>query len=76
MGNFSHNNIKINFDFCLNGICQKQTKLKRFYMIYCLISADTVIDEDPSRTRYLMSGETGVRKAANTVPHDVGDPGV
>lgn len=45
-------------------------------MIYCLISADTVIDEDPSRTRYLMSGETGVRKAANTVPHDVGDPGV
>ncbi|PVD19748.1 hypothetical protein C0Q70_20239 [Pomacea canaliculata] len=36
--------------------------------------ADTVIDEDPSRTRYLMSGETGVRKAANTVPHDVGDP--
>ena len=42
----------------------------------CLIlSADTILGEDSSPTKYLMSGEMGVRKAASTVPHDIGDPG-
>nr|KAG5708585.1 hypothetical protein BaRGS_033006 [Batillaria attramentaria] len=36
--------------------------------------ADTVLHEDSRRTKYLMSGEVGVRKAEHTVPHDIGDP--
>lgn len=36
--------------------------------------ADTVLHEDSRRTKYLMTGEFGIRKAANTVPHDIGDP--
>lgn len=42
---------------------------------FFFLSADTVLWEDSSQTKYLMSGEMGVRKAANTVPHDIGDPG-
>ncbi|KAK7116158.1 non-lysosomal glucosylceramidase-like isoform X2 [Littorina saxatilis] len=36
--------------------------------------ADTILGEDTKPTKYLMSGEMGVLKAANTVPHDLGDP--
>lgn len=36
--------------------------------------ADTILGEDSRQTKYLMTGEYGVRKAANTVPHDIGDP--
>ncbi|XP_076443638.1 non-lysosomal glucosylceramidase-like isoform X2 [Babylonia areolata] len=36
--------------------------------------ADTIHTEDGQQTKYLMHGDVGVRKAANTVPHDLGDP--
>lgn len=39
------------------------------------VPADTILGEDTKPTKYLMSGEMGVLKAANTVPHDLGDPG-
>ena len=31
--------------------------------------------EDAERVKFLMAGETGIRKVANCVPHDIGDPG-
>lgn len=34
-----------------------------------------MIGEDNHQTQFLMSGEIGMRKSANTVPHDIGDPG-
>ncbi|KAL8601229.1 hypothetical protein ACOMHN_003035 [Nucella lapillus] len=36
---------------------------------------DTIHGEDRESTKYLMHGDRGLRKAANTVPHDLGDPG-
>ncbi|GFS08363.1 non-lysosomal glucosylceramidase [Elysia marginata] len=35
---------------------------------------DTVTMEDRERVKFLMAGESGIRKVANCVPHDIGDP--
>ena len=31
--------------------------------------------EDTERIKVLMTGANGIRKVANCVPHDIGDPG-
>lgn len=36
---------------------------------------DTVTAEDTERVMFLMAGEVGIRKVANCIPHDIGDPG-
>ncbi|KAF0300940.1 Non-lysosomal glucosylceramidase [Amphibalanus amphitrite] len=38
--------------------------------------AEFVTQEDLERRKMLYTGQTAVRKVANTVPHDVGNPGV
>ena len=49
----------------------KMFKLKfKFFFI-----GDTVTIEDKERVKFLMAGQTGVRKVANCIPHDIGDPG-
>ncbi|CAL1530739.1 unnamed protein product [Lymnaea stagnalis] len=35
---------------------------------------DTVTLEDRERVKFLMSGDNGIRKVVNCVPHDIGDP--
>ncbi|RUS80876.1 hypothetical protein EGW08_011347 [Elysia chlorotica] len=35
---------------------------------------DTVTVEDKERVKFLMAGHTGMRKVANCIPHDIGDP--
>ncbi|BFY98894.1 hypothetical protein BsWGS_01934 [Bradybaena similaris] len=35
---------------------------------------DTITAEDTERVKFLMAGENGIRKVANCVPHDIGDP--
>ncbi|XP_041367827.1 non-lysosomal glucosylceramidase-like [Gigantopelta aegis] len=36
--------------------------------------ADSVVSEDLASVKFCMSGEKGIVKTANTVPHDIGDP--
>ena len=61
--------------FCPTLVTIDSVKSHGLIFLYFFLSADTVLWEDSSQTKYLMSGEMGVRKAANTVPHDIGDPG-
>ena len=47
-----------------------------FYLILTIfVSADSVPKEQSKRVKFCMSGEYGVSKALNSVPHDIGDPG-
>ena len=36
--------------------------------------ADTILKENANKTYFLFNGETGIQKAKNCVPHDLGDP--
>lgn len=46
----------------------------RFYSLI-LLSAGSVVNQDPTERLHLMSGRYSPVKAKNVVPHDVGDPG-
>ena len=35
-----------------------------------------MVSEDTESVKFCMSGEKGIVKMANTVPHDLGDPGM
>lgn len=44
-------------------------------MLLLFLAGDTITAEDRERVKFLMAGENGIRKVANCVPHDIGDPG-
>lgn len=46
----------------------------RFYSIN-LLSAGSVVNQDPTERLHLMTGQCSPVKTKNVVPHDIGDPG-
>lgn len=40
-----------------------------------ILSAGSVVQQDPTERLHLMSGKYSPVKAKNVVPHDIGDPG-